>query len=273
MADESDGIGEAFDGHMRIALAAAMHMAQHIARLREELARTSQLRTEQQNRELQARFVSERGAARASLSLIERPGWWDRASIAEIADAYETTEAWAPLDRDIAGVGERMREELSNRYGVDVNNLRADPASTRDAIDRTEHARAEPTYRRAGSAQNYVEAAVLLSAAEQRDQLDRELQSDFEPHNQDDSELGCAVPQSRDNAALTYDSEARRGKFANDMSGEGVHADLRSVRLAVDRENATHPSAAVSAKPGKQSKARSRSRAAGLTRERGGMTR
>ena len=134
MVDESDGIGEAFDGQIRIALAAAMQMAQHVARLREELARSSQARTEQQTRELQVRFGVERAAARASLIPVEQPGWWDRASIAEIAEAYETTEAWRPLDRDVAAVGNQMREELRNRYGVDVENLRADPVAVRDAI-------------------------------------------------------------------------------------------------------------------------------------------
>ncbi len=34
MVDESDGIGEAFDGQIRIALAAAMQMTQHVVRLR-----------------------------------------------------------------------------------------------------------------------------------------------------------------------------------------------------------------------------------------------
>lgn len=67
MADtDSDGIADAFDGHVRVALTVAQQMAEKFARLREELARTAQATTEQQTRELQARFDAERSAAIAS---------------------------------------------------------------------------------------------------------------------------------------------------------------------------------------------------------------
>ena len=129
MAEESDGIGEAFDGQMRVALTVATQMAERFARLREELARNAQARTEQQTKELQVRFDAERNAARASLAPVQHQEWWNIAEIDDIATAYETADAWRTVDPDIARTSDRMREELRGRYGIDVNNLDADPTA------------------------------------------------------------------------------------------------------------------------------------------------
>ena len=282
MAEESDGIADAFDGQVRIALAVAMQMGQRFAKLREELARNAQARTEQQNRELQARIDAERNAARASLVPVQQQEWWNHAGVDDIATAYETAEAWRPVDEDMARTSDYMREELRSRYGVDVDNLGADPAAVRDAITRAEQERSVAAAQRGESVADYAEAASLLAVAEQLDQQaedqnheqERRENADLQPEEGlSREELTAEADAARDDSTVAYDSAERRESFASDMEKAGVDADLQKVRLVADRENGTHPSAAVATKPGKQAKARNRSQAPGLQRERGGISR
>ena len=51
------------------------------------------------------------------------------AGVDDIATAYETADARRTVDPDIARTSDRMREELRGRYGIDVNNLDADPTA------------------------------------------------------------------------------------------------------------------------------------------------
>ena len=282
MAEESDGIADAFDGQVRIALTVATQMAERFARLREELARTAQARTEQQTRELQARFDAERNAARASLAPVQQTEWWNHAGVDDIAAAYETAEAWRPVDDDIARTSDRMREELRSRYGIDVENLGADPAAVRDAMTRAEQERSTAAAVRGESVEDYAEAATLLTAADQLDkqaeeqdrERERQANTNEEPaEGLSREELTAEADATRDDAAIAYDSAERRDAFAADMEKAGVDPELQKTRLVADRDNATHPSAAVATKPGKQAKARNRTQAPRLQRERGGLSR
>ena len=282
MAEESDGIADAFDGQIRIALTVATQMAERFARLREELARTAQARTEQQTRELQARFDAERNAARASLAPVQQTEWWNHADASDIAAAYETAETWRGVDDDIARTSDQMREELRSRYGIDVENLGADPAAVRDAMTRAEQDRATAAAARGESVEDYAEAAVLLTAADQLDkqaaEQDRERErfasaKDEPAEGLSREELTAEADVTHDDSSIAYDSAERRDSFAADMGKAGVAPELQKVRLVADRENGTHPSAAVATKPGKQTKARNRTQAPGLQRERGGLSR
>lgn len=282
MAEESDGIGEAFDGHIRIALSVATQMAERFARLREELARNAQARTEQQTRELQARFDAERNAARASLAPVQQSEWWNHADVSDIATAYETAEAWRTVDEDIARTSDQMREELRSRYGIDVENFGADPAAVREAITRVEQDRAASAVARGESVEDHVQTAALLTVADQIDnqgeEWDRERERDANANDEpaeglSREELTAEADVTRDDAAIVYDSAERRASFAADMESAGVDHGLQKVRLVADRENGTHPNAAVAARPGKQAKARNRTKTPGLQRERGGISR
>jgi hypothetical protein len=312
MTDESDGIGEAFDGQIRIALAVAMQMAQRFSRLREELARSAQARTEQQTHELQVRFDAERNAARASLAPVQQSEWWNTASVADIATAYETAEGWRPVDPEMAGTADRMREELRSRYGIDVENLGADPAAVRDAVTRAEQARAEAAEQRNESTLDRTEAGTLLAASEQLDRSadhetarareereSRERSSEFvgeqneaDPTNpwvqlDDGRAANVKVEEERERRGLDnradaartandgtklYDSAERRDSFASDMEKAGVGAELQKTRLTADLDNGTHPSAAVTQKAARQQKRRGAGQKPGMQRERGGLS-
>ncbi|POH63011.1 hypothetical protein C3B61_15145 [Cryobacterium zongtaii] len=282
MAEEADGIGDAFDGQMRVALTVATQMAERFARLREELARNAQARTEQQTKELQARFDAERNAARASLAPVQQQEWWNTAGVDDIATAYETANAWRTVDPDIARTSDRMSEELRGQYGIDVNNLDADPLAVREALARAQQDRSAAPESRGESGKDYAEAGSLLTVADQldrkaeerdRDQKRAENTHDEPTEGLSRKELTGKADVTRDNAANAYDSAGRRESFAADMEKSGVDPQLEKVRLVADRENGTHASAAVATKPGKQPKSRTNIKAAGLQRERGGLSR
>jgi len=116
----------------------AAQLGARFARIREELARTRQAQTEQQNRELQARFDAERASARAELAPIYERSWWDAASVEQIANVHETATAWRGIDSEADRAGKRIAEEVRDRYGLDVQDLEADPTAMREALARAE---------------------------------------------------------------------------------------------------------------------------------------
>jgi hypothetical protein len=270
------------DGQIRVALTVAKQMVERFARLREELARNSQARTEQQTKELQARFDAERNAARASLEPVKQQEWWNTAGVDDIATAYETADAWRTVDPDIARTSDRMREELRGRYGIDVNNLDADPTTVREALARAEQDRSTAAESRGESGKDYAEAASLLSAAEQLDrkaeERDRETERAEHANNEpaeglSREELTGKADVTRDDATNTYDTAGRRNAFAADMEQKGVDPEMVKTRLLADRDNGAHPDAAIKGKVTKQPKARNFTKDAGMQRERGGLSR
>lgn len=136
MADESDGVIEEAGGQMRVALMAATQVAEKFSRLREELTRRAQAQTEQQTRELRVRFDAERNAARATVAPTARPEWWNTASVQDVAEMYQTARAWAPVDGGLAQAAQHMRDEVRDRYGVDVDGdtVRGGNELMRDAL-------------------------------------------------------------------------------------------------------------------------------------------
>ena len=135
MADESDGIEEAFEGQLRIAVTAAGRVGEAFARGREEAARRAQAQSEQAARELSSRFEAEKRAARVELGGVYRSDWWDKATPQQIGGALTTARAWGTEDPEAQRAEGRIRDELRTRYGVDVDNTGADPAAVQAAVD------------------------------------------------------------------------------------------------------------------------------------------
>lgn len=133
MAEESDGIDEAFEGQLRVLVTAAGQVGERIARMREEALRRAQARSEQQARELQSRFEAERRAARVELGNVYRSDWWDRASAEQVAQTYQVARAWAREDPDAVRAEEHMRTEMHTRYGLDPDALAERARVERDA--------------------------------------------------------------------------------------------------------------------------------------------
>ncbi len=136
MAEESDGIEEAFEGQLRVLVTAAGQIAERIARAREDAMRRAQAASEQEARELASRLAAERRTARTELGNVHRAEWWDRATPEQIGHTYQVARVWAQEDPEAARAEGRMREELRTRYGVDVDKTNADPGAVRAAVER-----------------------------------------------------------------------------------------------------------------------------------------
>ncbi|PTL71214.1 hypothetical protein C1I63_18405 [Rathayibacter caricis DSM 15933] len=135
MSDD-DEVGQEVGQNVRIALTIAMQMGEKFARLREELARDAQARSAAQARELSARFDAERGAARATLQVADRPDWWEKASIQDISKVAETAQAWKNHDPIAERASVLVQHEVFERYGVDTAVLRDAAGQAKSELDR-----------------------------------------------------------------------------------------------------------------------------------------
>ncbi|MBN9629711.1 MAG: hypothetical protein J0I18_03745 [Actinobacteria bacterium] len=289
MAEDNDGIADALDGQLRIALTVAAQMGARLARLREELARTRQAQTEQQNRELQVRFDAERAAARAELAPVYERSWWDAASVEQIANVHETATAWHGIDPEVDRAGERIAQEVQERYGLDVRNLDADPPAVREAIAQAERARADAAAQRGESAVAVAEAGAFLAAAETMDRAAEERAREANEQDQrilngdagDVDQVRAEAENSRDaaddlnaqadvdrgNAGDAFDSAERRAQLAASLEGK-VDPAVIDARLTAAADHARHPRGAVLAAPKRAPKARRTSAGQGQQRER-----
>jgi len=88
--DESDGMAEALEGTVRVAVTAAAQLGSQLARHREQHLSDARGRSEQEGRDYAARLQGERAAARAQLTPVYRAEWWDRSGAEDIGRAYTT---------------------------------------------------------------------------------------------------------------------------------------------------------------------------------------
>lgn len=253
MAEENDGIADALDGQLRVALTVAAQLGARFARIREELARTRQAQTEQQNRELQARFDAERAAARAELAPVYERSWWDSASVEQIAGVHETATAWHGVDSEADRAGERIAEEIRDRYGLDMYDLEADPAAVREALARAERTRSDAAASRGESAVDVAEAGAFLTAAETLDRAAEERQRLEDERERD--ELRDDANADRAEAAEAFDSAERRERFASSLEGK-ADREVIDARMTTAADQARHPREAVTTAPKRAAKAR-----------------
>jgi colicin import membrane protein len=253
MAEETDGVREAFDDALRVALTVATQLGEKVARLREQLGRQREARAAQVNRELEARFEAERGAMRASLLPLRQHGWWEGASVADIANARETAAAWSDYDdvaRETSGTIER---EVHERFGIDVSQPGADPAEVAEALRTAENEHAQAVADRERDGRELAAADMLLLAADQRD---REA---------------AQAASSKRAIQPDYDSQARREELASRLAGVAAPETI-AARILADGENARHPSEAVLAGSSQVLKARRGIAPLAKQRERGGIS-
>ena len=279
MAEETDGVGEMFDDSLRIALTIASQFGERISRLREQMSRMREASAGQEYRELEARFESERGAARASLTPVQQQEWWNTAGVDDIAQAHETATVWRDHDETAREAGETIRLEVRQRYGIDVDAPGADPAAVAAALRDAERDRAEARAERERSEEELTASQVLFTNAdrherEAQERAERDWNSD--ERRADDWKLAAeATGESRvegDDAGLDYDSSERRRQFAASLEGK---ADQRTIaaRILADGENAKHPREAVGTPPGRAAKPRKKAKSVVQQRTRGGLAR
>lgn len=269
MAEDSDGIEEAVEGQLRVALTAAGQIGERLARMREDAARRAASASEQEARELQSRLAAEGGAARAALAPVHRPEWWDQANLEQIATAHQTARAWSREDPEAERAQQRVRQEVRTRFGVDVDAAGGDPAAVWAAVDRASarHAqsgdeRSRANTERAEAAQLMVEADTADVLAEQSRQRAREQEHD---HGDVDEARTASLDaehhersrgESRGRSTPLYDSAERREVTAAGLSAQGLDDDAVAARMRADVSQAKPATEAIAASPGGVPKAR-----------------
>jgi colicin import membrane protein len=237
MAEETDGVREAFDDALRIALTVATQLGERVGRLREQFGRQREARAVQTNRELEARFEAERGAMQASLLPLKQAGWWEHASITEIAMAREAAVAWRDYDDVARQTNADIEREVHERYGIDVSRPGADPMEVAEALLTADNERAQAVADHERDGEELVAADMLLRAAGGRDR---------------DSDQAAVNRQA---SRSDYDSAARRDAFAASLFGV-AEPETIAARILADGENATHPSEAIAARNAQAPKVR-----------------
>ncbi|WP_298877421.1 hypothetical protein [uncultured Microbacterium sp.] len=258
MVDESDGISEAFEGQLRVAVTAAGRVGEIIARQREEAARRAQAESQQQARELASRFAAERQWARVELSSVYRNDWWERATPEQIGTTLATARAWGNEDPEAVRAEGRMRDELRTRYGVDVDQAGGDPQAVQAAIDAELLRRQSETERQRGTGEE-AEAALLMREA---DRADREAENagqraENAPEGSEERTQAREEAQSHERAAESgraetgpkYDSAERRENDANQLEAKGIDREAVAAKMSADVGNAKPATEAVRGAP------------------------
>ncbi|MFG1913058.1 hypothetical protein [Kribbella sp. NPDC048928] len=120
MDQHSDGITEEFTAIVQLSVAQASLVVEEIMRRLERRARVLEAEASVRRAEFQRRHDAEIAAMRAQVQPVMREDWWRRASPERIGATYELAAGFEPFDRVAAAAAERMREEVQQRWGVDI---------------------------------------------------------------------------------------------------------------------------------------------------------
>ena len=265
MAEETDGIEEAFEGQLRVLVTAAGQIAERLSRAREEAARRAQAVSEQAAREMQDRFEAERKTAQLEVSRVHTPEWWDRATPEQMAHTYQVARAWTREDPEAARAEQTMRNEFRSRYNLDVDKTDADPAAVSAAMQKAERDRADADAERHRAATEAAEAQLLLNQADQEDRRADEVRLSAEHEHDPDiqaqrlAEAEAAGDRSgaiREDGRAVYDSAERRDGTARDLESRGIDGQTVATRMRADVSQAKPATEAVTGSKSKAPKAR-----------------
>ena len=252
MADEHDGIDEALEGMLRIGLATAGRVAEVAARAREQAARDARAASEAQAGELAGRLQAERAAARAQLAPVDRTDWWQQARPEDIAGVWETARSWQQLDPVAERAAGRIRREVADRYGIDVDAPGGDPAAVRDALARRGIAERDTGAQYSTARAEDAAAARLLAAADRADRLQQ-------------PEPAAAARAAGEDRGDTSD---RRRPPADALTGGVAAAEAVAARVTADTIQPRPAAEAVRRPPPAAPQARSGVPAASRRRQR-----
>ena len=282
MAEETDGIEEAFEGQLRVLVTAAGQIAERLSRAREEAARRAQAVSEQAAREMQDRFEAERKTAQLEVSRVHTPEWWDRATPEQMAHTYQVARAWTREDPEAARAEQTMRNEFRSRYNLDVDKTDADPAAVSAAMQKAERDRADADAERHRAATEAAEAQLLLNQADQEDRRADEARVSAEHEHDHDiqaqrlAEAEAAGDRSgaiREDGRAVYDSAERREGTARDLESRGIDGQTVATRMRADVSQAKPATEAVKSVRAKTPKARKSRGTRGAEVQRSGVDR
>ena len=256
MAEETDGIEEAFEDQLRVLVSVAGQVGEQLARAREEALRHAQARGEQEHRQTQSRIEAERQAARGEMTNVHHSQWWDTATPEVIGRTYQTARTWSQDDPEAARAEQRMNDELRARYGMDVNSARAAPAVAKDTVGRARQERAQADAERTRAASENAGAQRLGDHAHLEDRRAAETRAEVEDETDPDERARAAAEaQQREAAAdraykdgrTMYDSSERREGTARELESRGINKETVATRMRADVSQAKPATEAVKA--------------------------
>lgn len=247
MSDQHAQVEAEAEAALRLGLAVAAQTADRLARARQDLARDAQHRSEQEARQLEARYRAEGASATARLAVVDRAEWWDRATGEQIAGMYELAAQWRHDQPHASGAVETIARQVQDRYGIDLHAPAAAPAEIRAALARIELERADRAARSENRADDAAKAAVAVAQADRRDAAlaapgsrDRDAGS-AEAKAQTDLLQGATATVATEGAeerdrggAPVYDSAERREQAAADFRSVGLPDQTIAVAMRAD---------------------------------------
>lgn len=231
---ESDGIEEGMEGTSRVAATAAARMAAELVREFERRVRDRRDEALRQAAQDRSREQALWEQTRAQLSPVMDDRWWQRATPESIAQAYQQARTFDGRD-EARTFAERIRSQVRDRYGVDVDELREQGAKDAEG-------------QRADADKDRAEAARLMTDADRDD-----ARSETDPDAARDDRARAS--EAREDAASLYDTAERRDELASELRDQGIDAEAVEARVTADAGQAA-PANEAARTPGRAPKAR-----------------
>ncbi len=251
---DADGVTEEAQGNLRMTLMTAAQLARTASTARRTMLEQATRRDLDEARQLRARLDADLATARAELAPVHEASWWQTAEPGQIGRVYETAVTWRGEDEVARAAESRIRQELRDRFGIEVNESGADPAVVREELSRRTAARQESEADRQHGRNDRGYAAGLALEA---DAL--ELHADA-ADSHELSELRDEAAAIAEDAELVWDSAIRREQHAEQISQGGDPAAAAAWKQA-DADQARNPREAI--RGGRSTAPRARTKARG----------
>jgi hypothetical protein len=232
---QADGVFEEAEGNMRQALIGAAQLARSATQARQAAAERATRRDLEEARQLQAQLDAQKVAARAELAPVHESSWWDQAQVRDVARAYETAVTFRDEDQAARDAESRIRQELRERYDVEVLETGADPAVVRATLVDRDAQRAERGELQAQARDDQDLAAGLVVGTEVL-----EVSADI-ADEEEAQQLRDLVADVEHDAELSWDSVQRRELHVEGIQPEPDKAVAAAAWKQADVDQARHP--------------------------------
>ena len=236
---QADGVFEEAEGNIRQQLMAAAQLARSAVQARQDAAQRATRRDLEEARQLQAQLDAQRVAARVELAPVHNASWWDQAQVRDVARAYETAVTFRDEDQAARDAKSRIRQELRERYDVEVLETGADPAVVRATLVDRDTERADRVELQAQAREDQDLAAGLVVGAEVL-----EVSADL-TDAQEAQDLRDLAADVEHDAELSWDSAQRRELHVEGIKAGPDQAAAATAWKQADVDQARHPREAV----------------------------
>ena len=239
---QADGVFEEAEGNIRQQLMAAAQLARTAVRARQDAAQRATRRDLEEARRLQARLDAQRAAARAMLAPVHESSWWEQAQVRDVARAYETAVTFRHEDQAARDAESRIRQELRERYDVEVLETGADPAVVRATLVDRDTQRTKRDERQALARDDQDLAAGLVFGAEVLEVLEVSADLADAEEAQDLRDLAASLQEPVEHdAELSWDSAERRELHIGGIEAGPDQAAAATAWKQADVDQAHHP--------------------------------